>query len=97
MRASTHNHSEFRIIFAAAELFMTCLLCSTPFLTEDGLLDMIRASVRAEASGPEKTKNSAHKVPSSVPKGSPRKVDAKSMPSIFLLLWLCCCKTSPTL
>ncbi|XP_031371611.1 replication factor C subunit 1 isoform X1 [Punica granatum] len=49
----------------------------TPFLTEDGLFDMIRASVSTKASGQEKNKKSAEKVASSAAKGSPQKVDAK--------------------
>ncbi|KAK4756005.1 hypothetical protein SAY87_009762 [Trapa incisa] len=49
----------------------------TSFLTEDGLLDMVRASVCAKASGPQKAKNSAEKVPSSLAKGSPQKIDVK--------------------
>lgn len=44
---------------------------------------MIRASVSAKAPGQEKTKNS-EKVASLVPKGSPQKIDAKSMPSITI-------------
>ena len=52
--------------------------CSTAFLTEDGLFDMIRASNHAKAPTQE-SKKSADNAVMPLPKKSPKKVETKSM------------------
>ncbi|CAK7332077.1 unnamed protein product [Dovyalis caffra] len=50
----------------------------TPFLTEDGLFNMIRSSKNSKAPAPEDSKVSVEKVVASLPKKSPQNVDSKS-------------------
>ncbi|CAB4289777.1 unnamed protein product [Prunus armeniaca] len=50
----------------------------TAFLTEDGLFDMIRASIRAKVSVPEAKKSVDDAAAASLPKKSPNKVASKS-------------------
>ncbi|XP_021296805.1 replication factor C subunit 1 [Herrania umbratica] len=49
-----------------------------PFLTEDGLFDMIRASNRGKAHSKEESKKSAESFAASLPKKSPQKMEVKS-------------------
>lgn len=53
-------------------------LCSTAFLTEDGLFDIIHASSLAKAPALE-SKKSTDSAVVSLPKKSPQKVETKSM------------------
>ncbi|KAH9699364.1 Replication factor C subunit 1 [Citrus sinensis] len=50
----------------------------TPFLTEDGLFDMIRASKPMKALAQAESKKSVEKVAASLPKKSPQNIEAKS-------------------
>lgn len=52
--------------------------CRTPFLTEDGLFDIIRASNHTKAPAQE-GKKSVDNAVVPVPKESPKKVETKSM------------------
>ena len=63
--------------------------CSTAFLTEDGLFDMIRASNHGKSHSKEESKKSAVNVAASLSKRSPQKTEVKSMPqmSIHSCLW----------
>ena len=57
-------------------------LYSTAFLTEDGLLDMIRASNPAKAPVQEESKRPVADKVAPLPKKSPQKIEAKSMSQI---------------
>ncbi|CAK9184653.1 unnamed protein product [Ilex paraguariensis] len=52
-------------------------LCSTTFLTEDGLLDMIRASNTSKTAAKEEPKKPADKMVVSLPKKSPQRLETK--------------------
>lgn len=54
-------------------------MCSTGFLTEDGLFDMIRASNRSQATAQNETKKSMEKTVASTPKSSPQESAVSSM------------------
>ncbi|XP_059665886.1 replication factor C subunit 1 isoform X2 [Cornus florida] len=53
----------------------------TSFLSEDGLFDMIRASIKEKAAGREEAKKPVDKSVASPPKKSSQKVEVKSVPS----------------
>ncbi|WRX12715.1 BRCT domain - like 6 [Theobroma cacao] len=61
-----------------------------PFLTEDGLFDMIRASNCGKAHSKEESKKSAESFAASLPKKSPQKMEVKSMAQIMMHFSFCC-------
>lgn len=63
--------------------------CSTPFLAEDGLFDMIRASNK-KALAQEVSKKSVEKVATSPPKKTADKAEMESMPCIAICLNVNC-------
>lgn len=62
------------------------MTCSTGFLTEDGLFDMIRASKPSPATAQNETKKSIEKTVASTPKSSPQQLAISSMHNITLRL-----------
>ena len=63
-------------------ILVSISICSTAFLTEDGLFDIIRASNHGKARAQGESKKSEERVSTSLPKQSPQKTEVKSRPQI---------------
>jgi len=67
-------HIHFILLF----LYVLTLICSVPFLTEDGLFDLIRKSKPAKAPvDKQQSNNSFEKLQKSQTKSSPAKVEKR--------------------
>lgn len=76
----------FKFFVACIVLLISISSCSTPFLSEDGLFDMIRSSKRSKAPVQEESKGSVEKVVP-LPKKSPQKAVVKSMLHVTICLF----------
>jgi len=74
-----------RICFILLFLYVLTLICSVPFLTEDGLFDLIRKSKPAKAPvDKHQSNNSSEKLQKSQTKGSPAKVEKRGRLEVIL-------------